>query len=358
MGRWSTTSSPRDAGRSISPYTGQWNRESPQARGLTAWWPFQGADAAQFQDVIGGRRLVQTGTLTRGFGGNFAQGHTAGASAAAAPDPPMDYAIERTASSYLRADGLAPIALLEQCTVMGWCYQIPNGDGRWFCYGTSSNTGIQLGTELYAPAVRRGEDGSLVVTSGLQWANDLWRHVAVTDDGTTVRIYVNGKEAANTTNATANGTITSVGAIGGNNHSGYPDAAITTGMRLTDLRFYNRVLSAEEIRAIHAVQTRWDLYAARSTRVYIPAAGGTQSYSYTATGGLSLGGVAVVVRGRVVAAAGGLQLGGAAPVQYHESTRTVVASGGLTLGGAASYEANSFGTVSEWLVTYRRRGRR
>lgn len=62
--------------------------------------------------------------------------------------------------------------------------------------------------------------------------------------------------------------------------------------------------------------------------------GGTQSYSYSATGGLSLSGAATALRARALAAAGGLTLAGAA-AQVRKVTRA--AAGGLTLAGAAAF---------------------
>lgn len=60
--------------------------------------------------------------------------------------------------------------------------------------------------------------------------------------------------------------------------------------------------------------------------------GGTQSFSYTAAGGLTLAGAAAVLRARVAAAAGGLVLAGAAAFA---KGKVVAAAGGVQLGGSA-----------------------
>lgn len=62
--------------------------------------------------------------------------------------------------------------------------------------------------------------------------------------------------------------------------------------------------------------------------------GGTQSYSYSASGGLSIAGVAAALRSRAVSVAGGISLGGAT-ASARVGSRT--ASGGISLVGAASF---------------------
>lgn len=61
--------------------------------------------------------------------------------------------------------------------------------------------------------------------------------------------------------------------------------------------------------------------------------GGTQSFSYSAAGGLTLAGTAALLRKITRAAAGGVTLGGAAPFA---KGKVVAAAGGLTLAGAAA----------------------
>lgn len=101
----------------------------------------------------------------------------------------------------------------------------------------------------------------------------------------------------------------------------------------------------------------WQIYKPLMRRIYVnTAGGGTQSFSYTASGGLTFGGAAAELRAAARAAAGGLTFagasaearvaarlaaggivfGGAAPMSSHESTRTVQAAGGLQFGGAAT----------------------
>lgn len=99
------------------------------------------------------------------------------------------------------------------------------------------------------------------------------------------------------------------------------------------------------------------------------AGGGTQSFSYTATGGLTFSGIADELRSRVTSAVGGLALAGSstvarvaaraasgginfagsALVAFHESIRTVVASGGLSFSGSSI--VNYFSSAAAGLLS-------
>lgn len=66
-------------------------------------------------------------------------------------------------------------------------------------------------------------------------------------------------------------------------------------------------------------------------------AGGTQTYTYTATGGITFGGTATEERHKVQSVSGGLQFGGSASVSYVGlQTLTVTPSGGITFGGSSA----------------------
>lgn len=73
--------------------------------------------------------------------------------------------------------------------------------------------------------------------------------------------------------------------------------------------------------------------SARYTASYLPTAGGVQTYSYTATGGISIAGAAAQTRGRAVTPAGGISFSGAASM-LRGVVRTI--TGGITLSGAAA----------------------
>lgn len=82
---------------------------------------------------------------------------------------------------------------------------------------------------------------------------------------------------------------------------------------------------------------------------------GTQQFSYTAQGGLTLAGAAAQTRVAARAALGGLQLGGAASAASHEQQRVVTPSGGLVLGGAASVSTFDAGAKAGDMPIRRRR---
>jgi hypothetical protein len=71
--------------------------------------------------------------------------------------------------------------------------------------------------------------------------------------------------------------------------------------------------------------------------------GGPQSYSYTATGGLTFGGTSSALRGRVASASGGLLFGGTSAVARG---RTVAASGGLVFGGVSTVQRGATRTAT------------
>lgn len=77
----------------------------------------------------------------------------------------------------------------------------------------------------------------------------------------------------------------------------------------------------------------WQILASRPRMILKAATGGANTYSYTASGGMVLSGVAPTLRGRAKAASGGIQTGGAAGVARGASK---AASGGLLFAGAAS----------------------
>lgn len=81
---------------------------------------------------------------------------------------------------------------------------------------------------------------------------------------------------------------------------------------------------AQNINRILLPQTR---------NIWVPSAGGVQSFSYSASGGMAFGGAATKVRGHIPALAGGVSLGGtSAEVRGHAPSP----SGGILLAGAGT----------------------
>lgn len=83
------------------------------------------------------------------------------------------------------------------------------------------------------------------LTYGTGLSLNTWYHVAATDNGSIVKLYVNGNEVASSTSvaSTTNGTINA--AIGA-----WPGAGVNTYIngKIPSVKLYNRALSAEEVR--------------------------------------------------------------------------------------------------------------
>jgi hypothetical protein len=84
--------------------------------------------------------------------------------------------------------------------------------------------------------------GDMMVRGPSVLAANAWSHLAMTWDGTTERLYVNGTQVA--TNALGGDAVTSTGALrfGGNTVWGEWFAGA-----IDEVRIYNRALSAAEI---------------------------------------------------------------------------------------------------------------
>jgi len=73
-----------------------------------------------------------------------------------------------------------------------------------------------------------------------------WAHVAATFDGTTARLYLNGREIASGPFSFASGTD-AVMTIGNNNSSSWPDCPGSFNGDMDEARIYNRALTAAEV---------------------------------------------------------------------------------------------------------------
>jgi hypothetical protein len=120
----------------------------------------------------------------------------------------------------------------------------------------SGGTGVQFGSRPSNP----GEvlvwtwGGIVLVASGgaVDPVSNDWSHIAYTYDGTTHRLYVNGRFANSSVVAQQSGILTSIYL------NGYPSggSAETGDFIVDDISYYSRVLSPEEI--LTAYSTRGD----------------------------------------------------------------------------------------------------
>jgi hypothetical protein len=94
---------------------------------------------------------------------------------------------------------------------------------------------------------------------------------------------------------------------------------------------FNEYFSAEELAELTANPNQ--VFAAQQRTLFTVSAGGSLTYSYTATGGLTISGAAPAVRSRAKVPTGGLGLSGVAPASRGKAQP--VPTGGLVLSGAA-----------------------
>ncbi|NTV30966.1 DUF2341 domain-containing protein [candidate division WWE3 bacterium] len=138
-------------------------------------------------------------------------------------------------------------------TISGWIYRAGTcqfSNCPVFSKGMTGNIGYSLevvdsGGYKLRLSLR---DGLQEVTGTTTINTNAWYHVTGTVDGQNVRVYVNGvleAEAAQTQTPTFGGESAKIG----NRNSG---TDITLNGRLDDIRFYNRALTASEVRKLYA----------------------------------------------------------------------------------------------------------
>jgi hypothetical protein len=89
------------------------------------------------------------------------------------------------------------------------------------------------------------------------------------------------------------------------------------------------------------------LWAPYRRPIYFASAGGTE-YTITPSGGMTFGGSATLIRGRVFPAAGGVAFSGAAALETHNVERIITPSGGVVFGGTATL---TFTGNDEFVIT-------
>jgi hypothetical protein len=92
-----------------------------------------------------------------------------------------------------------------------------------------------------------GGNGKGANTAAGTWTQDVWRHAAVTWDGTTIHLYLDGDDMEITTYGTPENPVAKAAVIGA--WSKNPNDENWFGI-LDDVRLYNRALSGDEITAL------------------------------------------------------------------------------------------------------------
>jgi hypothetical protein len=218
------------------------NKASPQARGLVAWWP-------TIANINGNRIFDRARTYHAALTGNPTWGAAAVVGSTLNLDGSGDYADAGNVTLGMSGDAAYSITLWVNASAV-------TSDGMWFSYGSANASRvISIGsnsTNFYV--VHYGNDHAFSVANTL---NTL-QHVAITYNPltSTETLYIDGA-------AVDSWTPTDLSLVDGealNIGRAVWNGAIAGACKLADIRLYNRALSANEVFALYAPQTRWQLY--------------------------------------------------------------------------------------------------
>lgn len=212
----------------------------PNNLGLVGYWSFEDATSTLATDVSGSGNA---GALINGplwVKGRFGRGLSF--------DGLNDYAVASTTGFVTGTSAR---------TITGWVYPTTSAALRVpFAYGLcgSGNDGKAFGVYISTSDVLNFWGcGSADFSTGVSIAENVWSHIAVSYDGTSVRVYVNGSQAGSTTARTLGSSVANMQMGGaslldsGNYY--FPGT-------VDDLRVYNRLLSSTEIAALYSTTSR------------------------------------------------------------------------------------------------------
>ena len=231
------------------------NTNSPQFVGLVGWWPgFAGGGGSKLFDKSGNGN---NGTLT-----NFASPFTATSGWTYGKDGGKGALAFDGTDDYVNC-GSGVIAALSNTKVTAMCWIFPTGDLTAYLsvFDNStdgSKTGRQVCVFLGGAANHiyvniSGSPGNEIVMSD-SWVNNVWQHLAMTCDGSIIRVFRNGISVGSGSDIGPGFTATPF-LIGGNTSSG---GGYYAGNQ-EDVRVYKRALSPSEIWKIYDPVTRWQL---------------------------------------------------------------------------------------------------
>ena len=240
------------APRIALPDAANWN--SPQARGLVAWWPFLPAAGNVWREHFTGLATAFAGSAARTIDAEAGHGVTVtnGSDAGTAMD--RWQVLYPTFTAWVRTPATGAVHMImtrdaaSGTRIFQWRLET---DNKLNAHAWNWLSQLQL------------------VTSAVALSASTLYHVAFTWDGVTMRLFVNGVQDANTqahTGPMLTGTRNLyLGRWGGTGASEYPFVG-----QIYDLRIYNVALTADVIWQMWHPATRWELYGrTRITRPYI-----------------------------------------------------------------------------------------
>lgn len=190
-------------------------------RGLSAWWTFDGKD-------------MQPGIRDRSGAGQVAY-YPANVATTTTPGK-IGQAISYSGVIATGVTINPAITTGTSFTYAAWVYERSRiGYGNLFAQANSAGVWMSSGKLNYYYGVDHLSAGTVPLNT--------WTHIAVVVDGGNVSYYINGVQDANTFTSAPGFNATGMGCDGGNSGECF------TGFH-DDVRFYNRALSAEEIRQL------------------------------------------------------------------------------------------------------------
>lgn len=236
------------------------NRTSPQARGLVLWWPLIRSKGGGARDHVAGRALSPS-AVPMTF----------------APDAEMGAGLlgNGSTSSASASDIGLPAGATER-TIAVWARVTPPSAGNLYpmvAYGSTSAGQffrIDQRNSLSGTGLSVSFSGHVVGYGSL--FTGLVHLAAVIPPGATTTasavLYVNGVPYSATLGGSAQ-TLNTV--LSGSLYIARDDLPRYSGDTIFDARVYNRALSAAEVWALYAPQTRWGLYGVPAAMPYYVA---------------------------------------------------------------------------------------
>ena len=194
------------------------------------------------------------------MGGTYAASVTRGVAGAVAGTADTAISTNGAASGivYSAASTGSPAAFSEEL----WFKTASTTGGKLIGFGTSSN----VTSASYDKHVYLGSDGKLrfgvnagglqVITSPNAYNNNVWHHVVATQDGSGMKLYVDGAQVASGA-ATTNQALTGFWRVGGDNLSGWPSRPTTdyfTGS-IDEVAVYTKALTATQVQCHYTFGT-------------------------------------------------------------------------------------------------------
>lgn len=221
------------------------NRASSQAAGLLTWWPTLGQGGAVLFDRVGphhGTFYDNTAVISNADLGRVISFDGAG-DRIEVPHAASLSPTHKTVSAWviLRTVGSPTQTILKKNS--DYILRISNNSFQWFVWT---------------------DGGFKEIFGGSAVTNTLF-HVCGTWNGTTGFLYVNGVQIAQSTPGGTTSTSTETVGLGAQ-----PGGGENLQGELSDIRIYNRALTAAEVWRLYAPATRWDLYQALVPRLVYP----------------------------------------------------------------------------------------